>query len=301
MGGGTEGSGGNVPWFYKVAFLFFFTPATLLPYACALFTDVVPGLAPKTPEAKRRRGRWLAYVSASCWKIALTCCFWMRRDLKGLEPLQGAGHDGRGVYLCVNHVSYLDTVLVCCSLPWHLVPDLKAVMVRWILRAPVVGRLADAVGHLPLPFKAASPGSNDWSMDQSTDVAAYLQRIEDHVAAGGHLGVFPEGKLNKDWLTLLQFRGGGFEIAIRHDMEVWALVMTGVAEAWPSYQLMGCGPAKMDFRVRRIAASAKALGLELAGPNASIKEQGIAIANHAQELMQENLNQMVAARQKIRD
>jgi len=300
MGRGTEGAVGGVRWFHKVAFLFFFTPATLLPYFLALLTDI-PGLAPRTGEAIRRRGRWMAYVAAGCWKLALSCCFWMRRDCAGLSPLQGAGLDGRGVYLCTNHVSYLDTILVCCSLPWHLVPDLKAVMVRWILKAPVVGRLANAVGHLPLPFKATVPGSDDWGMDRSADVAAYLQRIEDHVAAGGHLGVFPEGKLNKEWLTLLQFRAGGFEIAIRHDMEVWALVMAGVADAWPAYQLMGCGPADMSFSAVMIASSARALGVQLAGKEASMKEQGIAIANHSRELMQESLNQLVAARQKSKN
>jgi len=283
-------------WSIRLVFLWIFTSWTLVPYTLALITDM-PCFRPRTVAATRRRQWWMSYISAACWKIALCMCFWIRRDCTELAPLQRAGLNGKGVYMCVNHVSFFDTPLVCSILPWRLVPEVKAVMVRWLLKVPVVGRIANVVGHLPLPF-VSGKGTTNYRMDESL-LESYMQRIEDHVSAGGSLALFPEGIINPNWTKLLQFRGGGFEIAIRHEMEVWGLVTAGVADTWPSHVAFGGSPAKINLKAIPIATNARELAVKLAGEGSTLKEQGIALANLSHDMMQTSLDELCAARVAI--
>lgn len=217
-------------------------------------------------------------------------CFWLQIDRNGMGEFHSeAGKSGRSVFVCVNHTSFLDTPLGCVLSPWHLISDLKVLMTRSMLRLPVIGRLALSVGHLPLPFLGRS--NRDFRMDESL-LAQALERIDSHIEADGHLIIFPEGYINDDWHTLQQFRGGGFEIAIRHDMEIWGLVIAGSADSWPATSVLGGRPAKINCRAIRIADSAKSLAANIPHDSTDSKEgqilqsQGRWLAAEARSQMQ---------------
>lgn len=221
-------------------------------------------------------------------------CCWLRVDWSGVEPLrQKAGLVGRGVFLCVNHQSFLDTPLVCVLLPARLVADAKVLMSRAVLRLPVVGFIGRCVGHFSVPYTGFS--SDDFSLDPG-ELPQLLSRMEDHAASGGHLIVFPEGMVNSRWAELQRFRGGGFEVAIRHDMEVWGLVIAGTGQCWPKAVALGGGPGRLDCMAVRIAESAQALAARLAGSEAGLQQKGRALANEARQTMQRELDELIARR-----
>lgn len=278
---------------FRLAFFATFSVLTIPVWFLALVLDFPP-IVPKSAEGLRCRGRFLARCAWVMWSLALRLCFWLRVDTKGVEPFyQGAGLGSRPVFICVNHVSMLDTPLVCVLMPWRLVQDMKVLMARAYLGLPVLGRLANGIGHLPLPFISRTNG--DFRMDPAK-LAGAVQRIDDHVASGGHFIVFPEGQLNREWHNLRQFRGGSFEYSIRHDMEVWGLVIVGAADSWPEGSPLGGSPAKLVCRAVKIADSARETAAKLAGPDASIAGQGQALANMAQAEMQRELSEGLARR-----
>lgn len=280
-------------WVLRAAFLMNFVSCTLPTWIIAAVTDL-PLFQPRTVESWRRRGNLLARLSWLLWRLAFRLCFWIQIDEEGVAPLvEEAGRTHRQIVLCVNHVSYLDTPLVCTLCPWRLVTDLKVLMQRAYLRLPILGRLATDIGHIPIPFKSRHDG--DFSVDRP-EMARTSVKIDEHIAAGGHLIIFPEGQLNEEWQHLQQFRAGGFEIALRHDMEIWGLVIAGASDVWPAKAPLGGDPGRILCRAVLIAESATEVAAKLGGR--SFCEQGRALASHVQGTMQRELDDMVLARFK---
>lgn len=266
---------------------------TIPSWLAAAVTDLPP-LAPRSAEARRARGRHLARLASLLWRLAIRLCFWLKLDVKGMAPMmQRAGLGSRRVFLCVNHVSYLDTPLVCVLVPWRIIGDIKTLMAKRMLSLPMLGRLAHAIGHLPIPYTTQTHGN--FAMDRE-ELARIQLRIDEHIIAGGHLIVFPEGELNAEWEKLRQFRAGGFEICIRQDMELWGLLVAGTADTWPSQAILGGGPGLLTCRAVLIEESGREAAVRLGGPEASLQQQGRALAAHAQAAMQRTLDEMVAAR-----
>eukprot|EP00747_Dinoflagellata_sp_TGD_P222972 gnl/TRDRNA2_/TRDRNA2_94638_c1_seq2.p1 gnl/TRDRNA2_/TRDRNA2_94638_c1~~gnl/TRDRNA2_/TRDRNA2_94638_c1_seq2.p1 ORF type:complete len:160 (-),score=22.45 gnl/TRDRNA2_/TRDRNA2_94638_c1_seq2:7-435(-) len=139
-------------------------------------------------------------------------------------------------------------------------------MSRAHLKLPILGRLALAVGHLPIPFNSRKAG--DFSVDKEK-MKKTMDDVDTHIGAGGHLLIWPEGDLNKEWRTLKQFRAGGMEIAIRHDMEVWGWLMVGPADCWPAVVCLGGWPSKVTLKAVCIHKSAKQAAEKLASSSSA--------------------------------
>lgn len=278
-------------WVFRIMFLVIFTLCTLPPWVYTLFTDVC-GCTPTTAEGMRRRGRFVANLTGSLWYMALRLCCWLEVDSQGLAPLNGAGRGFRSVFIAVNHTSFMDTPLVCAMMPRRLAGDTKTLAARVHLKLPILGRLASVVGHLPVPYTSRRVG--DFTLDKE-QMAKTMAKVDEHIWAGGHLAIFPEGDLNKDWHVLKQFRRGGMEICIRHDMEVWGWITVGPAISWPADVFLGGTPAKLRNRAFLICISAKEAAERLAGPGSTLQEQAQALAAEARAAMQKVLDEMLAS------
>jgi len=280
-----------VDWPARISFAATFVLATLPVWAYTLVTDACCCCARRSDEARRRRGRFVAWLVWLSWRLAFRVCCWVRLEREGLKAMGSAGTRGRQVFAVSNHVSWLDTPILCSLLPEHLVGDTKTLMARSHLGLPVLGRLAEAIGHLPVPFLSRSEG--DFSIDKEA-FAKTLERLNGHLDAGGHLMIFPEGGLNADWRTLQPFRAGGLEFCIRYDMEVWGWLVAGTANCWPSTVAVGGSPAVIRNQALLLYPSAKEAAERLAGAQADLKTQAVALAGDMRTKMQRCLDELVA-------
>mmetsp|Transcript_19994 Transcript_19994/g.63273 ORF Transcript_19994/g.63273 Transcript_19994/m.63273 type:complete len:323 (-) Transcript_19994:21-989(-) len=276
----------------RAAFLWVFLLVTLPVWLYTAVTDVCCSCCCST-EGRRRHGRFVGRLTSVLWRLAFRVCFWIRINVSGLDELGCAGQRGRQVFVAANHVSWLDTPLICAFLPSSLVGDTKTLMARAHLRLPLLGRIARAVGHLPVPF-TRSTTQGDFSVDRER-MAEALRMVDDHVRSGGHMAVFPEGELNRHWQTLQQFRAGGMEVCIRHDMEVWGWVISGAADCWPQDLAVGGKPATLRGRVALLYPSARAAAEGLAGSGAELHAQAIALAGDMRSRMQGMLSALLPA------
>jgi len=266
-----------------------FVQATLPVWLYTLVTDLCCCCIGSSDQSMRRRGRLVGWLTSLLWRVAFRFCFWIRIEDEGLQSLQKAGRHGRQVFVAVNHVSWLDTPIVCAYLPSHLVGDMKTLMSRSHLRLPILGRLADAIGHMPVPFSSQARG--EFGVDKER-MAETLARVNAHIASGGHLIIFPEGDLNKEWETLLPFRAGGIELCIRHDMEVWGWVIAGTADCWPQTSALGGTPACITAQATLLYASAQDAARSLAGEDADLRTQAVALAEDMRARMQRSLDEL---------
>eukprot|EP00416_Gambierdiscus_australes_P043102 CAMPEP_0171097320 /NCGR_PEP_ID=MMETSP0766_2-20121228/47478_1 /TAXON_ID=439317 /ORGANISM="Gambierdiscus australes, Strain CAWD 149" /LENGTH=129 /DNA_ID=CAMNT_0011556499 /DNA_START=658 /DNA_END=1047 /DNA_ORIENTATION=+ len=120
-----------------------------------------------------------------------------------------------------------------------------------------------------------------------------MEMVDAHVASGGHLSIFPEGDLNTEWQQLLQFRAGGIEPCIRHDMEVWGWINTGTAECWPHTAPLGGAPSVLRARAFLLHRSAKEAAQKLGGADSDLRVQAVALADDMRSRMQQVLTDML--------
>lgn len=271
-----------------VAFQVMLASFTLIPWSIAAANDLLFAHA----QSKAHMvvlGRHLARMTSFLWRLVFKFAWWLEVDTRDLAPLETAGATGRRVCVLANHTSFMDNVVICAYSPFALVGDLKTLMMRKVLTFPIVGRLSRAIGHLPVPFKSEVHGKFDVDKEE---MAAIIQRLDEHIDAGGHLAIFPEGGINLQPRNLQQFRAGGLETCIRHDMEVWGWVMTGNWVSWPFGSPLGGFPARLSSRSFLIHTSAKDASQMLA-PNKGIQEQARALATDCREAMQRVLDEML--------
>lgn len=281
----------------RVCFLATFTLLTLPVWAYTLVTDICccccgAREGQEGDEARRRRGRFIGRLVAALWRVAFRLCCWIRVETAGLAALRHAGKSGRRVFMAVNHTSWLDTPVACAFLPDHLVGDTKTLMARGHLKLPILGRLANAIGHLPVPFTSRERG--DMSVDRER-LAETMERTEAHLRAGGHLALFPEGDLNPEWHNLLPFRAGGIELAINFDMEVWGWTVAGAADCWPCTATLGGSPCVIRNKAVLVYPSAKDAAERIAGADADLKTQARALADDLRGKMQRSLDELLLA------
>jgi len=276
----------------RCAFLVIFILSTLPAWLLALVADFCCCCFFRTDASRRVLGRKIGYLVSVCWRLAFRSCCWIGIDDAGLQPLSEAVvPDGKKLFIAVNHTSWLDTALVCALSPSFLVGDVKTLMARRHLRLPIIGRLAKAIGHMPVPFRGGAERGN-FEVDREL-MQSLVARVDKHVSAGGHLAVFPEGDLNRNCDQLLQFRAGGLELCIRHDMEVWGWVITGATDCWPESASLGGGPSKIRCRAELIYPSALQAADNL-GKEANLRAKAVALADDLRGRMQVILDEMLA-------
>jgi len=275
-------------WPPRIAFMLVFLLATLPCWLYAVVVDCCCCCLVASEEARRRHGRFLGWFVSTSWRLAFRFCCWIRIEAS-TDALKEAGTKGRSAFIAANHVSFMDTPLFCTALPGNIAGDTKTLMARMHLNMPVIGRLARFIGHMPVPFTSERRGN--LSVDKER-MAETMALVDAHIDRGGHLVLFPEGDLNSQWRRLKQFRAGGLEICVRHDMEVWAVVMAGTANCWPEGAPCGGSPATLAMRAVLLYPSAKSAAEELAGSQATLREQAVALAENMRERMQAVLDEL---------
>ena len=68
--------------------------------------------------------------------------------------------------------------------------------------------------------------------------------VNEHIAAGGSIGLCPEGQITRHPPTPLQpFRRGSFAIPCEKSMPIYGFTMLGCHESWPITEAVGGFPA----------------------------------------------------------
>jgi len=282
---------------FRILFLAAIGCLTLPIYFGCLLRDLSSSWLFSSTKSKRRIGRFTAWVIGFTWRIALGLCPWIRLDCKGLNTLSAAGRSGRPVFIAMNHTSFFDSVMFCALCPFRLIGDAKTLMSKAVLKMPLLGRMATVVGHLPVPFRRPDK-ANDFSVDKEV-LRDIMGKLDAHIDAGGHVALFPEGSLNRvNNRQLCLFRAGGFETAIRHDMEVWGWVMTGNADCWPANCAIGGAPCKIRGKAVLLHSSAREACKRLLPESTDddIRAQALALAQDVQRTMQGMLDELYEGR-----
>eukprot|EP01062_Namystynia_karyoxenos_P033704 TRINITY_DN2476_c0_g1_i1.p1 TRINITY_DN2476_c0_g1~~TRINITY_DN2476_c0_g1_i1.p1 ORF type:complete len:336 (+),score=96.39 TRINITY_DN2476_c0_g1_i1:79-1086(+) len=153
--------------------------------------------------------------------------------------------------LLMPHTSWLDTVLFSALLPGRLIQRARGLFKSKLLELPVGGTVFRLCGHFPVYYKRDDDGA--WAVDQEKQkpvteaVDGFLSGSRE--PAAGYLGYYPEGALNKNPGVLQPFRYGAFEWALRHQLPVWAFVMVGCEESWPTAGGAGAAGSPADIDV----------------------------------------------------
>lgn len=100
------------------------------------------------------------------------------------------------VILC-NHISYLDPILLI-----SLFKKQKTIVKSTFFKVPIFGRVLKLSGYIP-----STSGTN-----LSDLMIQHIEAMDDYLASGGNLFVFPEGTRSRDG-TIGQFNKGAFKLA----------------------------------------------------------------------------------------
>mmetsp|Transcript_48113 Transcript_48113/g.148506 ORF Transcript_48113/g.148506 Transcript_48113/m.148506 type:complete len:190 (-) Transcript_48113:169-738(-) len=126
-----------------------------------------------------------------------------------------------------------------------------------LLKMPLLGTIVEAMGHLAVPFKSGENGKFEVDKER---MAERMREFEEHVAAGGLAGWYPEGTMNRGNTEEVQlFRAGGFALAVHLDVEVWCVAFHGNAVCWPAAAAVGGRPARIGVKISNLCDSSRTL------------------------------------------
>jgi len=131
----------------------------------------------------------------------------------GIEHLQRS----RAAVYCVNHSSNVEPPVIFSALR-ELTPDLRILYKAELRKLPVLGRVFDMVGFVPL-----DRGNRDQSLPA-------IERAAGALAAGASFLIFPEGTRSRTG-ELLPFKKGGFVMAIKAQAPVVPVAVIGARDA----------------------------------------------------------------------
>lgn len=245
------------------------------------------------------------------WRLVLTltCCT-IRFKSEGLEEFrQGITSSSGRPRICIqNHISFIDAVVGVTVFPASAAGDVKMMASNHLFNMPVIGTLAEAMGHLKVPFQThdtktdAPPPIDDRSdplIPKKGSIANFhvdvdemqktLVEFEEWVTSGKIGAYFPEGRMNPNPAKLQMFRAGGFTLPTKVDCEIWCLVTLGNDSCWSRKGAVGGKPCKIALKAFRLCESSFALVNEAGGENPNVF-----LANAAQKRMQAELDKLVA-------
>merc|ERR1711862_1011296 len=82
-------------------------------------------------------------------------------------------------------------------------------------------------------------------------------------------------------------------LAVRSDVEVWAMTFVGHAVSWPKKAAIGGIPARIGGKIELVCESSKALLSKDANNDGDERAKCMFLANHTQSLLQANIDDLV--------
>lgn len=205
-------------------------PLTL--YTYAEFLGLAVGFLPIMAASKLRHredvtqrapGRWMRRFGRTSSYLSPVWDF----SWDGTPP---ADIDRRAYVVVSNHESNADPFLIS-HLPW----DMRWIAKEEIFKMPLLGLLMRASGDIKL--KRGDKGS----------VGEMFEACLDTLRAGMSIMMFPEGTRSKDG-NLLPFKDGAFDLAIRAQVPVLPLALTGTRDCMRKGAL-ALGRARAKVRI----------------------------------------------------
>jgi 1-acyl-sn-glycerol-3-phosphate acyltransferase len=191
-------------WVFSVSFWAFLALTCPLFFAGAVLVWLV------TLPFDRRRVALHLYSSAWAAFYVYLCPLWrLRVRHRDRLPWRGPA------VLVANHASLVDILVL-----FALFRPFKFVSKQEIFRVPVIGWNMRLNGYVPLV--RGSGGS----------VRRMMELCDAHLAAGSPLMIFPEGRRTSDG-ALQPFKNGAFDLAVRHAVPVYPIVVHGTRRALP--------------------------------------------------------------------
>jgi long-chain acyl-CoA synthetase len=151
-----------------------------------------------------------------------------RTRVRGLEKLPDQGP----FIICPNHVSYLDSFLLCTVLPFRVIRDIFILGYTDYLQGPIAAPLARSVNIVPV-----DPNANLTRAMRVAAVGLRKKRI---------LLVFPEGERSFDG-GLTEFKKGAAILSIELNAPLVPVGLNGTFEAWPRGGKLKAHP--VDIRI----------------------------------------------------
>jgi len=229
------------------------------------------------------------------WNTLFCICCWIRIDVEGVDDLlEDFGTSGRPVCVVMNHTSFLDTLLAVSLCPFAYVGDVKMMVSNHLLKMPGLGQIVKAMGHLDVPFKVAAD-SDKFEIDKE-EMAKRQALLEEHVVDGGCVAWYPEGRQNRGDPHIVEtFRAGGFDVAVKNDVEMWCFVCVGNTVCWPRTAAVGGRSASIGVKLFQFCESTKDY-IEAGVPAAERggKQACIYLANSSQQAVQKAVNELLA-------
>lgn len=249
----------------------------------------------KQAAAKDTLAQIVIVMTCLAWRLATTACFWLRMDCDGLAVFRDeVGSSGRPCVILPNHVSFVDVIFAVTLMPIAKVGKVRMMVSDHVFKMPLIGRIAQAMGHVSVPFK--EPEGESFALDKDV-MDQKLREMDHHIASGGFGGWFPEGMLNPgSGHQMGVFRAGGFNVAVKNDVEVWCMASVGNNVFWPRKAKFGGLPCRIGYKFFKVCDSSTAFCAGVAGaedkePNRAKAEH---LANRAQAMMQAAVDELVS-------
>ena len=149
--------------------------------------------------------------------------------IEGLENLPASGP----AIVASNHVGYVDFAFVMLSPPRPR-REMAFLTRGDLFERPVVGPALRALGQIPV--------------DQHGDPALAMRAAEDHLAAGGIVGLHPEGTINPTFLPL-QGKSGAVRLAQRTGAPIIPTAVWGSQRLLTKWRPAGVPERGIEVRV----------------------------------------------------
>lgn len=293
----------------QLAFALAFLNCLLVTWMLTMMVHVVPFLG-----SRRQRESYSIAISSLMFRyLMVKPCPWIRvRGVNELyESLAEAGKERAAPYIIANHNSKLDSLLITALLPTWLGPRLRSLIKKALFDEPLFGGICERVGHFAVYYKGAKEGEFGVNKEAQASVARAMDEfvandggllmyvlgffflilffcllpralgaVADDVVMGCECR-FPEGQLNRNSRKVQTLRRGAFSLPIKHGKAIWAFLNVGCERCWPTNSAIGGIPANIYVKLIKVTDDASAFDT-------------IALAEHAQQVMQRELDKMYA-------
>ncbi len=145
-------------------------------------------------------------------------------------------HSLRSSIIVCNHLSYLDPLLLI-----SLFPVQKTIVKGIFFKVPIFGTMLKFSGYIPA---SKTGGLSPWMLER-------MEAMEEYLASGGVLFIFPEGTRSRNG-RIGSFQEGAFKLAKRFKAPIQALYLQGTGDIFQPGKFLFCGTRKASLQIKRI-------------------------------------------------